>query len=253
MVDYSVNGLNAASFDDPTIRTILKDTIENALDTISSQNLAGRKVDIVAHSMGGLVVRSFCEKEKDFCKESIRKLITIDTPHQGSELANLLVESNDKPKSRCYEVLPKIEETGRHIWVKGSGRETLAGGHLALSVGSSALSQLGNALFPATLVSVVGLTEIGLQPIRFAYDEGINDLWRGLWYYCGKVPDKSFFEWFGLLDVVFPDGGNDRIVGGVSQIGSAAEVKDFSGVDHATILENEEVVRWVVKELDDKP
>ena len=116
VVDYSGDGLNAASFDHPTISTILKDAIEKALATISSQNLAGRKVDIVAHSMGGLVVRSFCEKEKDFCKESIRKLITIDTPHTGSELANLLVEANSAPQSRCYEVLPKIHETGRHIW-----------------------------------------------------------------------------------------------------------------------------------------
>jgi pimeloyl-ACP methyl ester carboxylesterase len=251
-VDYSIGGLNAASFDDSRIKNILRIAIEETLDTIGSQNLAGQKVDIVAHSMGGLVVRSFCEKEKDFCKESIRKLITIDTPHTGSELANLIVEANDKPQSRCYEVLPKIEETGRRIWADNE-HTALAGGHIALSVGSPVFSQLGNTPFPAPLISAVGLTEIGLQPIRFAYDKGINDLWRGLWAYCGKVPDKSFFEWFGVLDTVFPDGGNDRIVGGLSQVGPATELKDFSGVDHATILENEEVVRWVVERLDGKP
>jgi pimeloyl-ACP methyl ester carboxylesterase len=249
--DKEIEGinLNATSFDDSRIKNILGIAIDEALDTIGASNLAGRKVDIVAHSMGGLVVRSFCEKEKDFCKESIRKLITIDTPHQGSELADLLVETNSTPQSRCYEVLPKIHKTGRGIWADDK-RTTLAGAHQALSIGSPALSQLGNASFPVPLISVVGLTEIGFQPIRFAYDEGINDLWQGLWGYCGKVPDKSFFEWFGLLAPVFPDGGNDRIVGGLSQVGPATEVKDFSGVDHATILGSEKMVQWVVEQLD---
>jgi len=252
IIDVDYTPFNAASFDDPKIMEKLKIAIEKTLDTIRSQNLAGQKVDIVAHSMGGLVVRAFCEKEKAFCKDHIRKLITIDTPHTGSELANLIVEANDKPQSRCYEVLPKIEETGRRIWADNE-HTALAGGHIALSVGSPVFSQLGNTPFPAPLISAVGLTEIGFQPIRFAYDKGINDLWRGLWAYCGKVPDKSFFEWFGVLDTVFPDGGNDRIVSGLSQVGPATELKDFSGVDHATILENEKAVDWVVERLNGKP
>lgn len=93
-VDYSAE--NANSFDDPEIMEKVRIAILEAIDTIRSNNLAGRKVDIVAHSMGGLVVRSFCEKEKEFCKESIRKLITIDTPHQGSELADLLLIYRDQ-------------------------------------------------------------------------------------------------------------------------------------------------------------
>ena len=44
-------------------------------------------IDIVGHSMGGLVARYYIENiGKD---ENIRKLITIDTPHWGSGLANL--------------------------------------------------------------------------------------------------------------------------------------------------------------------
>jgi len=42
----------------------------------------GEKVDIVAHSMGGLVARNYVEQEGQ--KNKVDKLITIGTPHEGS-------------------------------------------------------------------------------------------------------------------------------------------------------------------------
>ena len=88
-VDYTKE--NAYSFDDLRIRKKLTDSITIILGKIRARKLAAKKVDIVVHSMGGLVVRSFCAKYPDACKRSIHKLITIDTPHYGSALADWLL------------------------------------------------------------------------------------------------------------------------------------------------------------------
>jgi pimeloyl-ACP methyl ester carboxylesterase len=50
-----------------------------------SQHLNGAKVDIVAHSMGGLISRSMIEQNNG--AQYVNKLITLGTPHQGSPLA----------------------------------------------------------------------------------------------------------------------------------------------------------------------
>lgn len=47
----------------------------------------GKKVDIIAHSMGGLVSRWYIEKLNG--KESVSKLITLGTPHYGTYIAYL--------------------------------------------------------------------------------------------------------------------------------------------------------------------
>lgn len=66
-------------------------------------------IDIVGHSMGGLVARYYIENiGKD---ENIRRLITIDTPHWGSELAttssdsgllHMLCDHDLEPNSAMY-------------------------------------------------------------------------------------------------------------------------------------------------------
>jgi len=57
--------------------------LKNALASYCS----GKKVDIIAHSMGGLVARYLIEKSNG--KEYVNKLVTLGTPHSGSPLATL--------------------------------------------------------------------------------------------------------------------------------------------------------------------
>jgi len=49
---------------------------------LDSQVKSGEKVDVVAHSMGGLLARSYIEQEGN--NNKIDKLITVGTPHKGS-------------------------------------------------------------------------------------------------------------------------------------------------------------------------
>ncbi len=76
----------------------------------------GAIIDIVAHSMGGLVARSMIEQYK--CEKYVHKLITLGTPHKGSPLAAIrysigdLVEISISDPLGYHEVLYDIFTQG---------------------------------------------------------------------------------------------------------------------------------------------
>jgi uncharacterized protein (TIGR03437 family) len=100
---------SAASFD-PEINSLnpnlpvkkLIDATNKSLETYRRANIAATQVDIIGHSMGGLVARArvalklspYLRKE-NYKQGDFHKLITVGTPHHGSPLANFLV------KHRC--------------------------------------------------------------------------------------------------------------------------------------------------------
>jgi len=50
------------------------------------------QVDIIAHSMGGLLLRQYMSEHND---NPVRRILFLSTPHFGSRLANLLVDLGD--------------------------------------------------------------------------------------------------------------------------------------------------------------
>lgn len=69
-------------FDIRDQRSLLKKTIEKALKESGSD-----KVDIVAHSMGGLLVKEYLLSDKE-AKKTINSVITIGTPYLGAAKAS---------------------------------------------------------------------------------------------------------------------------------------------------------------------
>ena len=95
--DYGAN--NGAGFDPyrsfnwPVLR--VAEAIKLAKLDLTTTGIAVTEVDVVGHSMGGLVTRSYAEganyrNSANFWAGDIHKLITIGTPHLGSCLANFL-------------------------------------------------------------------------------------------------------------------------------------------------------------------
>lgn len=87
-------------------RAILNGEIETALAEarrgtntqvgITSRSLASSQVDIVAHSMGGVITRATTEltdymNASNFYKGKVRKAVFLASPHAGSQLANMLI------------------------------------------------------------------------------------------------------------------------------------------------------------------
>lgn len=82
--DYSSQNNGDITF---IARTMLKNSIDKALQSFPDNYKGNRKVIIVAHSMGGLVLRSLLNQNPDYASK-IEKTIFVDIPHLGSPLAS---------------------------------------------------------------------------------------------------------------------------------------------------------------------
>ena len=84
-IDYS--GSNTVSF--AQNQGVIPANIDRLLQTYKIMRYEASKVDVVAHSMGGLLARQYLQNGY---RNDINKLITLNTPHSGSQGANLLMQ-----------------------------------------------------------------------------------------------------------------------------------------------------------------
>ncbi len=246
--DYRLNNAGYFNQNAPRLDKAISSIIAKQID----ESISASKVDIVSHSMGGLITRELCRQEglrNTDCTERLRKIITIDSPHAGSELANLVVDINKNPASYpslCPSVLPIIDAAGNHIW-SDIQKTIIAGALVDLSMNSAAIRMLetANAL---RWNAIVGETTIsgdipGLKK-RFANSLQINIMWELLYWLCQYVPDDSFFQLFGLLKPVFSE-SNDRIVSKSSQTARSSESVQFRDVDHFSVRNDNDVINTI--------
>jgi hypothetical protein len=97
-------------------------SFQGSINALHSKRYASNKVDYVAHSMGGVVGRTaisnfqshyLTTKEgnyfyKNYKKGFINKFITIQTPHNGSPLANIAYEMPMKLRGYLIKEAPKF-------------------------------------------------------------------------------------------------------------------------------------------------
>jgi pimeloyl-ACP methyl ester carboxylesterase len=83
---FEENGVPAIGFDYPSTRVSIADSSEYLHRLIES--LEGvEKIDLVVHSMGGLVTRAYLAKHQD---PRINRLVMLGVPNLGARMANLL-------------------------------------------------------------------------------------------------------------------------------------------------------------------
>ncbi|MBN1418077.1 MAG: alpha/beta fold hydrolase, partial [Planctomycetes bacterium] len=93
-MDYRPENASALDMNLPAARA----GVARALRELRSQGIAATQADVVGHSMGGLLLRMYAggrqriyRRTANFMRGDIHKLITLDTPHSGSPLADVLV------------------------------------------------------------------------------------------------------------------------------------------------------------------
>lgn len=189
---------NAAAF--ATNVPIIRCTIEQALYHARLGCMAATQVDVFGHSMGGLLARLHAGAEdyragENFDAGDINKLVTLGTPHFGSEFANLLVSSGGVPTA-----------LGRRV--ARTGKSVTSGAVRDLRVGSSALSTL-----PATDV-----------PSHAMIGKGGSDLIAMGFSGVMQLPATDIAIYY-VLGSQFPFGSgviHDMIVSAASQTGALA-------------------------------
>ncbi len=98
-------------------RAVLKQSIDNAIDAAFPDGYQGeKKVNIVAHSMGGLVVRSLLTQYHEY-QGKINKVIFIGTPHKGTPYASGLWIINKEEA----EILPPLIDSYSNAYSKTVG------------------------------------------------------------------------------------------------------------------------------------
>jgi pimeloyl-ACP methyl ester carboxylesterase len=78
----------------------IRNTVYKILGEYHYFLIAASQVDIIAHSMGGLMARGFVQQpdykgKENYMKGSIHRLITIGTPHFGGPLSKFLYDRHD--------------------------------------------------------------------------------------------------------------------------------------------------------------
>jgi pimeloyl-ACP methyl ester carboxylesterase len=90
----------ADSFDSPESLTDMGTDVTTILGAVKSEGIVDGRVDVVAHSMGGLLVRAYSggtcttgayRSLENRCQGKFHTIVTLDTPEAGSGLATYLL------------------------------------------------------------------------------------------------------------------------------------------------------------------
>ena len=111
LVNYELKARATSTFNPQSasysIGQLIAET-NGALSNYRNKNIAITQIDVVAHSMGGLIARARTAykhikfiKLANYNRGDFHKIITIGTPHQGSPIANVLVECKDATAINC--------------------------------------------------------------------------------------------------------------------------------------------------------
>jgi PKD repeat protein len=176
------------------------------------------KIDVVAHSMGGILASKIATEDPKIAS-AIRKLITLDSPFGGTALANKLVEIRETNPISSIDIeqeaedgidpfdapesmlgLPggqklKLEIDWCALVVRAIGLTPsfyLKGAVDDFKIDSAELAALRRVVVPTHRVAF-GTNRLNLLSI--APTLSINGLWAGMGLLCGITPDATTVEW----------------------------------------------------------
>jgi hypothetical protein len=209
-------------------QNVIDGIISKLFPIIINQRVAVGKANLVAHSMGGIVSRLHLQSPE--YQNDVLKLITLNTPHFGSQLANLLLDPKMKDKIPDETLCRYIEEE------YANKPNACKGGALNdLSVNSKALNNLNARPFPKNV-----------------YLHSIVSKFNG---WARSKLGWAIFVSLGNFQGIFNDNPNDHVVELNSQTGGLPvdAISLFDDIYHSDSKSNENVVSRVEFLLEANP
>jgi pimeloyl-ACP methyl ester carboxylesterase len=201
-------------------------------------NAAAVQADVVAHSMGGDIARTmptltnFLSGSGNYNLGFIHKLITIGTPHTGTQLAtNLLPNSTGDPNS-C--VRNALKDNGFVSLLTA----TVNGGIVDGGVGDLQATSLPSGPFPIAYIAGSTIPSINLANLDAVPFSASGKLYNGCGAFQGSplallltnTPSGTWNQEFSLLT-------NDAIVPVRSQVNGTSSELIFTGIIHSQGIE----------------
>lgn len=230
-VDYEKTNTN--SFSSNQLEVFNK--VIDVLNVMSARyDIETAKVDIVAHSMGGLLTKQDMTKG---LKDYIHKFITINTPYGGSQLGNILTyEKLKKYDGPNVWWLPGLDVLGflyksyapKNVNGESMGKSMINYGAVAdLSIGSEAINKLNQELKGVKCHAIVtysdGYTTYGNTLFHIAEKLGMENLSQFFEFKYDFITFEgggiTFFRCEEMFDKFFNGEKNDCIVPLTSQQG----------------------------------
>jgi pimeloyl-ACP methyl ester carboxylesterase len=237
-VDYKAT--NAAAFvtNDRDVRAVEQGTYKLFDQAATDGKIAAGKVNLVGHSMGGILSRLFTQGP--YYHHEVFRLITCNTPHSGSQMANLLLDEVWDPNGA---LCAGLEKAGQGACYQGAVCD--------LNVYSLAVHNLLNN--PSTYPSDVQVHAIGtVYDILDSVPGGsITQFLRSSWpeLVALTAPSCSVPD---LVSDVFNGDDADFIVALTSQVGGLQQelTSVFPGQRHDGSVANPAVIDEVSALLD---
>ncbi|MDW2333297.1 choice-of-anchor U domain-containing protein [Vibrio sp. 1069] len=136
----------------------------------NEEGFACTRNDIIGHSMGGLVARKYIKDNQyhqhrsNYKQGSVRRLVTLGTPHYGSGFANLLTKQ-DSQISNCIEDEDAVDNL---VGILGAVGNAYGPALNDLSISSTFLTNLNATTQEVSTFGVIGDTGTNLASFDYA-------------------------------------------------------------------------------------
>ncbi|MBN1208988.1 MAG: choice-of-anchor A family protein [Myxococcaceae bacterium] len=159
--DYASS--NSASLGSGENQGVVPNAVYEALEEMRGRGIAVTQVDAIAHGMGGLLTRKFADwsnyrRFSNFHAGDLNRLITMNTPHLGTRMADEIVVMRDYLKANKPDQWLRMKNSLARVGIVIDGEGAGAVAIDDLKTDSAVISSIGETQVPShALVSRGGL------------------------------------------------------------------------------------------------